>query len=197
MSTAGLGYQTAELLTPDPNFERVGRIVGVTGGHAIILLDNNPEILANGKVKSPEIGTLLKAETPNSIALALVSAMSAPAPSQGESDEELRIVEVEFIGELPKDALGRPRHFRRGISAYPSLGVPPLNRWLRLAPTAAAILLAAFVPVFASTARAETPSSELLEQLKIEFANYEVGSFGARTIKAIVAASCTPIRRAA
>ena len=38
------------------------------------------------------------------------------------SDQELRIVEVEFIGELPKDEQGRPKSFRRGISTYPSLG---------------------------------------------------------------------------
>ena len=34
----------------------------------------------------------------------------------------LRIVEVEFIGELPKDGSGQPKSFRRGISCYPSLG---------------------------------------------------------------------------
>ena len=50
--------------------------------------------------------------------------------------------------------------------AYPSLGLPNLDRWLRLAPTAAAILLAVLLPIAAPTARAQTPSPELLEQLK-------------------------------
>src|SRR5690606_18863688 len=49
-------------------------------------------------------------------------ALSAPAPSHGDADQELRIVEVEFIGELPKDDQGRPQNFRRGISCYPALG---------------------------------------------------------------------------
>ncbi len=31
-------------------------------------------------------------------------------------------MEVEFIGELPKDEDGKPKSFRRGISSYPSLG---------------------------------------------------------------------------
>jgi uncharacterized protein len=100
---------------------RIGRIVAVTGAHAIILLDvsENPMDIA---LKSPEIGTLLKVDTPVSISLALVSALSAPMPSHSKTEHELRIVEVEFIGELPKDESGNTKNFRRGISSYPSLG---------------------------------------------------------------------------
>lgn len=100
---------------------RVGRIVAVTGAHAIILLDieERPNVDAE---RSPEIGTLLKVDGPTSISLALVSALSSPMPSHARGEQELRIVEVEFIGELPKDEHGRPKGFRRGISSYPSLG---------------------------------------------------------------------------
>jgi DNA helicase HerA-like ATPase len=103
-------------------FARLGRIVAVTGGHAIILLDNGDGLPGSTPVKSPEIGTLLKVDTAPSIALALVSALSSPMPSNSDGDQELRIVEVEFIGELPKDETGTPKLFRRGISCYPSLG---------------------------------------------------------------------------
>ncbi|WP_368904520.1 ATP-binding protein [Taklimakanibacter lacteus] len=121
--------QTAQATTTAPvisgtveSIERIGRIVAVTGGHAIILLD-----AADGKDQRstshcPEIGTLLKVDTVNSVTLALVSALSSPMPSHAQSDQELRIIEVEFIGELPKDEQGRPKSFRRGISTYPSLG---------------------------------------------------------------------------
>jgi uncharacterized protein len=102
-------------------FERVGRIVAVTGGHAIVLLDA-AEFTCLGQRKSPEIGTLLKVDTPRSTALALVSALSAPAPSTDDTDQELRIVEVEFIGELAHVEAGEPPIFRRGISSYPALG---------------------------------------------------------------------------
>jgi uncharacterized protein len=107
-------------------FERVGRIVAVTGAHAIILLDA-PEFTSLGQIKSPEIGTLLKVDTPHTTALALVSALSAPAPTHEGTDQELRIAEVEFIGELPKTELDATvidlePGFRRGISAYPALG---------------------------------------------------------------------------
>lgn len=102
--------------------ERIGRIVAVTGAHAIILLDTADGHSQHASTPCPEIGTLLKVDTLNSVTLALVSALSSPMPSHGQSDQELRIIEVEFIGELPKDELGRPKSFRRGISSYPSLG---------------------------------------------------------------------------
>jgi DNA helicase HerA-like ATPase len=102
--------------------ERLGRIVAVTGAQAVILMDSGDDAFSGTQDKSPEIGTLLKVDTPNSISLALVSALSSPMPSNNRSERELRIVEAEFIGELPKDSSGRPKSFRRGISCYPGLG---------------------------------------------------------------------------
>ena len=101
--------------------ERMGRIVAVTGAHAIILLDVTDGVFEeNGK--GAEIGTLMKVENQASVTLALISALSSPTPTHNSSEKELRIVEVEFIGELPKDAQGNPKSFRRGVSNYPSLG---------------------------------------------------------------------------
>ena len=102
--------------------ERVGRIVAVTGAHAVILIDAASNSTVADQKKSPEIGTLLKVDTPKSISLAMISALSSPMPSHNADEKELRIIEVEFIGELPKDATGTPQSFRRGISCYPSLG---------------------------------------------------------------------------
>ena len=102
--------------------ERVGRIVAVTGAHAVILIDAAEKSILGGEQKSPEIGTLLKVDTPKSITLAMISALSSPMPSHSTEEKELRIIEVEFIGELPKDSRGTPQGFRRGISCYPSLG---------------------------------------------------------------------------
>ena len=102
--------------------ERIGRIVAVTGGHAIILLDTADGQDQRSSTNCPEIGTLLKVDNATSATLALVSALSSPMPSHSQDDQELRIIEVEFIGELPKDEHGLPKSFRRGISTYPSLG---------------------------------------------------------------------------
>lgn len=101
--------------------ERMGRIVAVTGAHAIILLDAVDAFFDDDK-RGAEIGTLMKVETHGSITLALISALSSPMPTHSSTEKELRIVEVEFIGELPKDEMGKPKLFRRGVSNYPSLG---------------------------------------------------------------------------
>jgi uncharacterized protein len=101
--------------------EKVGRIVAVTGAKSVILLDSIDGSFGSN-ARSPEIGTLLKVDTQLSIVLALVSALSAPMPAQGSGDREVRIVEVEFIGELPKGKDGLPKSFRRGVSTYPGLG---------------------------------------------------------------------------
>jgi hypothetical protein len=59
--------------------DRIGRIVAVTGGHAVILLDAHDGVFAENN-KGPEIGTLLKSDGPYAVTLALVSALSAPMP---------------------------------------------------------------------------------------------------------------------
>ncbi len=128
--TSALRTQTADAdIGPpplaEPDGERLGRIVAVTGAHAIILLDNREQRFGHAD-KSPEIGVLLKVDTTLAITLALVSALSSPMPSQG-GEKDMRIVEVEFIGELPKSPDGKLRSFRRGVSSYPGLGDPVLR----------------------------------------------------------------------
>lgn len=101
--------------------ERMGRIVAVTGGQAVVLLDSHDNIFDPNK-RGAEIGTLLKVETATTVTLALISALSSPMPTHNVSEKELRIVEVEFIGELPRHEDGTMGNFRRGVSNYPSLG---------------------------------------------------------------------------
>ncbi len=121
MNRASTAPQGKIAIAPD-SVTRVGRIVAVTGAHAIILLDAEDRSGEVDSERSPEIGTLLKVDCATSISLALVSALSSPMPSHNKGEQDLRIVEVEFIGELPKDESGKPKTFRRGISSYPSLG---------------------------------------------------------------------------
>jgi DNA helicase HerA-like ATPase len=99
--------------------DRVGRIVAVTGAHAVILIDGDEGLQLK---RAPEIGTLLRVDTPRSVSLCMVSALSSPMPSHASEEQELRIIEVEFFGELQKDENGDPQSFRRGVSCYPSLG---------------------------------------------------------------------------
>ena len=52
----------AQPMTNLSSSDRMGRIVAVTGGHAVVLLDTAEGVFSNAP-KGPEIGTLLKAET--------------------------------------------------------------------------------------------------------------------------------------
>ena len=101
--------------------ESVGRIVSVTGSRGIVLLDQSKVLKVTAR---PEMGTLLKIDTPNSHVLGLVSAMSIPVPSQVQTESEVWIAEVEFVGELQKNEAGEVTTFRRGVSVYPSLADP-------------------------------------------------------------------------
>ncbi len=99
----------------------LGRIVSVSGSQSVVLL--HPADPAHPESMSPaEMGTLIKVETPDSIVLGLVSALTVPVPTQDPTDQEMRIIELEFVGELPRGDGGVLLPFRRGISAYPALG---------------------------------------------------------------------------
>ena len=104
--------------------ERVplGRIVSISGSQAIVLVHNDIERTEGVDGKPAELGSLLKIETPNSFVLGLISALSVPVPSQDQSEPEMRIVELEFVGEIEKDDSGDPLAFKRGVSSYPALG---------------------------------------------------------------------------
>ncbi len=101
----------------------IGRIVSVTGSQAIVLLeaggDPNDQ---QAQAKRPEMGTLLKIDTPHGVVLGLVSALSVPMPISEPGQPELRILEVEFVGELQRKENGAGEVFQRGVSAYPALG---------------------------------------------------------------------------
>jgi DNA helicase HerA-like ATPase len=100
----------------------IGRIVSVTGSKAIVLLDSKPDGTTRGPAERPEMGTLLAIDTPTTVALAIVSALSVPAPAYREGETELWIAELGLVGELRKGKDGKPLNFNRGVSNYPALG---------------------------------------------------------------------------
>ena len=100
----------------------VGRIVSVTGSQAILLLNNMVDPNTGLRRPSAELGSLLKIESPASTILGLVSALSVPVPSQRDDQPEIRIAELELVGEFVRSNGVDGMKFMRGISGYPSLG---------------------------------------------------------------------------
>ena len=99
----------------------LGRIVSVSGAQAIAMLTNGPPG-AMASPERPEMGALVKIDAAQNIVLGLVSALSIPAPGTVQGEPEIRILELELVGELPRLEDNRLGPFRRGLSGYPSLG---------------------------------------------------------------------------
>ena len=70
-----------------------GRIASVTGSRAVVLLDSRREDDPRGKHERPEMGTLLALDTPTTVVLSIVSALSVPVPAQG-TENEICIAEI-------------------------------------------------------------------------------------------------------
>lgn len=99
----------------------IGRIVSVTGSKAIVLLDAPTEGHTRAAHDRPEMGSLLCVDTPNTIVLAIISALSVPVPAQRDGETEIWIAELALVGELERNGDGTAT-FNRGVSVYPALG---------------------------------------------------------------------------
>ena len=101
---------------------RLGRVVSVSGSQVVALLDDpNMDDIAAG-APSLQMGAMIKMFTMHSIVYGLVGGLSIPIPAQDSQEREMKIVELELLGEqttLPDGTLGP---FQRGVSMFPSLG---------------------------------------------------------------------------
>lgn len=121
MSQAALDATAADKLraAAQRRRTRIGEVVSVNGSHALIMLDEDRPDL--DRIHRPQLGAILAVDTGTCIVLGLVSAMSVPAPSLEPGAKDLRIIELELIGEFTKPTPKTPARFRRGVSTYPTL----------------------------------------------------------------------------
>ena len=101
--------------------ERIGRVISVSGSQVIGLLDADTVDAAGRPIRPPEIGSVVKIETPTSTIIALVTGVSIPIPETMEQRTELKIMELEMVGEIDQTP-GVVRRFQRGVSMHPALG---------------------------------------------------------------------------
>src|SRR5215470_9074613 len=96
---------------------RIGRVVSVSGSQLITLMDQHLGSEESPASRRPDIGEVVNVRTATTIAFGLVTGLSIPIPEQLEGKAELRIMELELIGEIESDGI-----FRRGVSVFPGLG---------------------------------------------------------------------------
>ena len=98
----------------------VGRVIAITPSQAIVLLESH-KVTPTGNVVVPlEVGTLVKLHSRVSVVYGMITGLRVPLPSPEPSDKDLKLVELDLVGEI-LDASGSDGSFRRGVSAYPAL----------------------------------------------------------------------------
>jgi uncharacterized protein len=103
--------------------QRIGRVIAVTASQIIVLLETKETTGGADLAWSLEMGTLVKVHTRVSIVYGMVTGLRVPLPSLERSEKDLKIVELELVGEI-LGANGGVGSFRRGVSAYPALDEP-------------------------------------------------------------------------
>ncbi|MEP2828410.1 DUF87 domain-containing protein [Parvibaculum sp.] len=104
--------------------KRIAHIVSVSGSQAIAVLEH--EHGAQNAEPRVEIGQLVKVPTPLATVIGLVSAVSAPAPTNGGTTEDIRLIELNLAGEVVDDPVDGRLSFRRGVSHLPTISDPVL-----------------------------------------------------------------------
>jgi DNA helicase HerA-like ATPase len=99
---------------------RIGRVIAVSAAQVIVLLETHAG--ANSRPSEAiEMGALVKLQTRASTVYGMVNALRVPLPSLSQPDEDLKIIEVELLGEMLRDRTGIDTGFQRGVSVFPSI----------------------------------------------------------------------------
>jgi DNA helicase HerA-like ATPase len=99
---------------------RIGRVIAVSAAEVIVLLDGSDGSRA---AEMMEMGALVKLPTRASTVYGMVNALRVPLPSLSAPDEDLKIVEIELLGEMLSDEDGFTG-FQRGVSIFPAIQAP-------------------------------------------------------------------------
>lgn len=107
---------------PDTRDAPLGRVVSVSGSQVVVLLDNQAGEMGPGENGAVQMGSLVKVRTPASTVYGVVSGLSIPIPAQDAGENEMKIVELELLGEAEDRDHGTDPVFQRGVSLFPVLG---------------------------------------------------------------------------
>jgi len=101
----------------------LGRVIAVSACQTIALLERSNSAARLAGDLPLEMGTLVKMHTRVSMVYGMVSALRVPLPTLEASDKDLKLVELDLIGEM-RNTDGTAGTFQRGVSAHPALDEP-------------------------------------------------------------------------
>jgi DNA helicase HerA-like ATPase len=99
----------------------IGRVVAVSAARLMVLLDPSSGDKPAAQRKSLEMAALVKIQTRASMVFGMVSGLRVPLPNVGAPDDDLKIAEIELLGETAHGPNGETDGFRRGVSVFPAL----------------------------------------------------------------------------
>jgi uncharacterized protein len=102
---------------------RIGRVIAVSASQVIVLLEVSSAEAAR-QSQPLEMGAMVKLQTRASTVFGMVNALRVPLPSLTAPDQDLKIVEIELLGEMLRDSAGANNGFQRGVSVFPSIESP-------------------------------------------------------------------------
>ncbi|HEX3863758.1 MAG TPA: DUF87 domain-containing protein [Stellaceae bacterium] len=102
---------------------RIGRVIAVSAAQVIVLLEARG-MEAPSQIEPIEMGALVKLQTRVSTVYGMVNALRVPLPSLSAPDDDLKIIEVELLGEMLRDQGGEYKGFQRGVSVFPPIEAP-------------------------------------------------------------------------
>ncbi|MET4697826.1 DNA helicase HerA-like ATPase [Constrictibacter sp. MBR-5] len=97
---------------------KIGRVVSVSGAQIIALIRDPRSNGEHPAEQTVQVGSLVKIYTADTIVFGMVSGFSIPIPTQEPGDTELKIAEVDLVGEESTEG----GDFQRGVSQFPALG---------------------------------------------------------------------------
>jgi DNA helicase HerA-like ATPase len=95
----------------------IGRVIAVSAAQLVVLL----QPAADGSSPPLELAGLVKIKTRASTVFGMISGLRVPLPNVTAPEEDLKIIEIELLGESTYDPQGATDGFRRGVSIFPAL----------------------------------------------------------------------------
>jgi uncharacterized protein len=104
----------------DDHAEPIGRVIAVSAAQLVVLLQ--PASLGMQTPREPlGMAALVKVRTRGSMVFGMISGLRVPLPTVATPEDDLKIVEIELIGETAFTSSGHTDGFRRGVSIFPAL----------------------------------------------------------------------------
>ena len=114
-------------MTPQTSVE-LGQVISVTGSKVTgIMASGNGSRMSESVLRAAQVGSVVAITTPRSLVFGIIGSLDTENLNFPSTGDELRVIEIDLMGEALKKTVSGQLLFQRGVSSYPSLGAPILT----------------------------------------------------------------------